>query len=221
MKVSRLRDSTYHVTPLALGNGTRLVQPGTILMVVRGNVACAFVPGGHRRKPVAFNQDLKAFVANAGVDSEFVLRWLEFNQAVLLLLATEATHGTKRIPTPDLFASHVPLPPSAEQREIAEALSDVDGLLGALEALIAKKRAIKQATMQQLLTRKIRLPRFLDEWEAKNFDEVLKRVNCNPYQVRPQNTKTVGFTLLLIKGKLILLRFLIEPINYLNVQRVV
>ena len=37
---------------------------------------------------------------------------------------------------------------AAEQGAIAEALSDVDGLLGALEALIAKKRAIKQAAMQ-------------------------------------------------------------------------
>ena len=47
-----------------------------------------------------------------------------------------------------------------EQRAIAEALSDVDGLLNALEALIAKKQAIKRAVMQQLLTGKTRLPGF-------------------------------------------------------------
>ena len=41
------------------------------------------------------------------------------------------------------------------------------GLLGALEALIAKKRAIKQAAMQQLLTGKTRLPGFSGEWETK------------------------------------------------------
>ena len=46
----------------------------------------------------------------------------------------------------------IPMPPLSEQRAIAEALSDVDGLLAALETLIAKKRAIKQAAMQQLLT---------------------------------------------------------------------
>jgi len=33
-------------------------------------------------------------------------------------------------------------------------LSDVDGLLGALDRLIAKKRDLKQAAMQQLLTAK-------------------------------------------------------------------
>ena len=51
----------------------------------------------------------------------------------------------------------VPLPKTNEQRAIAEALSDVDALLSALDALIAKKRAIKQAVMQQLLTGKAKV----------------------------------------------------------------
>lgn len=59
-----------------------------------------------------------------------------------------------------------------EQRAIAEALSDVDGLLGALEALLAKKRAIKQAAMQQLLTGKTRLPGFSGKWETERLGEI-------------------------------------------------
>ena len=59
----------------------------------------------------------------------------------------------------------VPLPPLEEQRAIATALSDVDALLAALDRLIAKKRDIKQATMQQLLTAQTRLPGFEGEWE--------------------------------------------------------
>jgi type I restriction enzyme S subunit len=65
----------------------------------------------------------------------------------------------------------VPLPLLGEQRAIAEALSDVDGLLAALEALIAKKRAIKQATMQQLLTGRTRLPGFSGAWETKRLGD--------------------------------------------------
>ena len=53
-----------------------------------------------------------------------------------------------------------------------EALSDVDGLLGALEDLIIKKRAIKQAAMQQLLTGNTRLPGFSEEWERKTLGDV-------------------------------------------------
>ena len=64
------------------------------------------------------------------------------------------------------------LPTTPEQRAIAGALSDVDGLLGALEVLIAKKRAIKQAAMQQLLTGKTRLPGFSGKWEKKRLGEI-------------------------------------------------
>ncbi len=67
----------------------------------------------------------------------------------------------------------IPLAPFSEQRAIAEALSDVDGLLGALEALIAKKRAVKQAAMQQLLTGKTRLPGFSGKWETKQLGEIV------------------------------------------------
>ena len=47
-----------------------------------------------------------------------------------------------------------------EQSAIATVLSDADGLIGSLEQLIAKKRHLKQAAMQQLLTGKKRLPGF-------------------------------------------------------------
>lgn len=53
-----------------------------------------------------------------------------------------------------------PCPPVSEQRAIAAALSDVDALISGLDQLIAKKRDLKQAAMQQLLTGKQRLPGF-------------------------------------------------------------
>ena len=65
------------------------------------------------------------------------------------------------------------IPSGDEQRVIAKVLSDVDGLIDSLEALIAKKRAIKQATMQQLLTGKTRLPGFSGDWETKQIGDVV------------------------------------------------
>ena len=73
----------------------------------------------------------------------------------------------------DVKLIEISCPPQvSEQRAIAEVLSDVDGLLNALEALIAKKRAIKQATMQQLLTGKTRLPGFSEAWETRRLGEI-------------------------------------------------
>ena len=63
-------------------------------------------------------------------------------------------------------------PPFPEQRAIAAALSDVDALLAKLDQIIAKKRDLKQAAMQQLLTGKKRLPGFSGEWEVKRLGDV-------------------------------------------------
>jgi type I restriction enzyme S subunit len=72
-----------------------------------------------------------------------------------------------------LSSIKIPLPPTeAEQRAIAGVLGDVDALIGALEKLIAKKRNLKQAAMQQLLTGQTRLPGFSGEWEAKRLEEI-------------------------------------------------
>ena len=60
----------------------------------------------------------------------------------------------------------------AEQRAIAEALSDVDGLIAALDKKIAKKRLLKQGAMQQLLTGKKRLTGFTDEWVEKKLESI-------------------------------------------------
>lgn len=67
----------------------------------------------------------------------------------------------------------------SEQRAIATALSDVDALIDGLTRLIAKKRDLKQATMQQLLTGKTRLPGFQGEWvfyagSRRNFRILLR-----------------------------------------------
>ena len=73
-------------------------------------------------------------------------------------------------------AFKLPLPPPKEQRAIAEALGDVDALLGGLERLIAKKRDLKQAAMQQLLTGQTRLPGFTGEWETKLLGDILEKI---------------------------------------------
>jgi type I restriction enzyme S subunit len=65
----------------------------------------------------------------------------------------------------------LPFPPTRkEQKAIAETLGDADALIESLQQLIAKKRAIKQATMQALLTARQRLPGFSGEWQTKRLD---------------------------------------------------
>jgi type I restriction enzyme S subunit len=60
----------------------------------------------------------------------------------------------------------------SEQKAIAEALGDADSLVEALEQMLAKKRNLKRATMQQLLTGKKRLPGFEGDWETKTIGDL-------------------------------------------------
>jgi type I restriction enzyme S subunit len=72
-----------------------------------------------------------------------------------------------------LFGLKIQYPPLPEQRAIAAALSDVDSLLSALDALLAKKRLIKQGTMQALLTGKTHLPGFIGEWSVMELNRIV------------------------------------------------
>ena len=78
-----------------------------------------------------------------------------------------------QITNKSLNSFYIPVSPlDDERRAIATALSDVDALLGGLTRLIAKKRDLTQATMQQLLTGETRLPGFSGNWELKRLGEL-------------------------------------------------
>ena len=105
------------------------------------------------------------------VDSEFLHAIVQSDQFFSMASISYGTH----MPRTDWGVMRnftVMLPQVQEQRAIAEVLSDVDGLLNALEALIVKKRAIKQATMQQLLTGKTRLPGFSGAWQEMRVGDL-------------------------------------------------
>jgi type I restriction enzyme, S subunit len=75
-----------------------------------------------------------------------------------------------------LRSFQVIVPEKEEQTAIATVLSDVDALIASLNAQIAKKRDIKTATMQQLLTGKQRLAGFDGEWAVKRLEDVVDKL---------------------------------------------
>jgi len=78
----------------------------------------------------------------------------------------------------------IPLPPKPEQTAIATVLSNTDALIESLKKLIAKKKAIKQGAMQQLLIGKKRLPGFNGEWEVKKLGDLLYYEQPTKYLVK-------------------------------------
>ena len=101
----------------------------------------------------------------------YVLTWQPVKSQISAS-ATGTSGSMKNVSKPSLRAVEISYPPLGEQRAIAAALSDVDALLGGLDRLIAKKRDLKQASMQQLLTGQTRLPGFSGEWEVKAIGDL-------------------------------------------------
>lgn len=88
--------------------------------------------------------------------------------------AVEST-GVPQLTAPQIGRYLLAVPPYHEQRAIAAALNDVDALLDGLDRLIAKKRGLKQAAVQQLMAGQTRLPGFHGEWEMITLGELEQR----------------------------------------------
>ena len=124
----------------------------------------------HESKQVAVGREVISFKSSC--DSRYISYLLStaFYRHRTLSVARGTT--IKHL-YPATFTGYVlAVPPLPEQRAIAAALSDVDALLAKLDQLIAKKRDLKQAAMQQLLTGQNRLPGFSGEWEVKRLGDV-------------------------------------------------
>jgi type I restriction enzyme S subunit len=92
-----------------------------------------------------------------------------------------------------LSAIEIELPEKPEQHRIAAALSDADAFIAALEKLIAKKRAVKQGAMQELLTGKRRLPGFSGEWVERTIDYYGTFTSGNGFPLAYQGEKSGDF----------------------------
>ena len=161
------------------------VSPGDFIISCSGTIGRIFQLPPDAPQGV-INQALLKLTTNDKVvyDQYFYIlfEWDEFQIRII-----DSTQGgaMKNLVGMSIFRTiPVVLPSLSEQRAIAEVLSDVDGLINALDELIAKKRAIKQATMQQLLTGKTRLPGFSGEWETKRLGDLLAYKRPDAYIVK-------------------------------------
>ena len=161
--------SFVFVTPMkAKSLEANLAHPGDIIFTQRGTLGqVSLVPNKPFSAYLVSQSQMKLSVNRKVADSLFLFYFFTSYEQQKSIQGRTIQTGVPHINLGILSEMPVRLPPLAEQRAIAKALSDADGLLSALEALIAKKRAIKQAAMQQLLTGKTRLPGFSGAWTEK------------------------------------------------------
>lgn len=124
MKADELFDSIDHVTLLAVEeSGLSVLEPDTTLIVVRGMILAHTFPVCVSRVAATINQDMKALVIDEAIEPSY-LPWLLRGSAPLFLSLTEqSAHGTMALRTDRFMSEPLPIPPLAEQREIAEFLT--------------------------------------------------------------------------------------------------
>ena len=159
-----------------------------------------------------------------GVFSGFVLRGRPKNdmfvpeyckycfstEVVRNAIITGCTYTTRALTNgKQLSAIELPVPPKPEQKAIAETLSDIDALIVNLEKLIAKKKAIKQGAIHELLTGERRLPGFTGEWQKYKLDDLLKYEQPTKYIVKSTEYSEKGIPVL-TAGKSLLLGYTVE-----------
>ncbi|NLF18268.1 MAG: restriction endonuclease subunit S [Lentisphaerae bacterium] len=129
MDQDRIADTPLHITSDAAEAGSRLVPPGTVLAVVRGMSLAKEFRVAITQRQVAFNQDLKAFACLPDVDAVFLFYALLARREYIRDLATEASHGTKKLETDVLAAVEIKVPDVSIQKRIAGILSAYDDLI--------------------------------------------------------------------------------------------
>lgn len=126
----RIYDTALHINEEGAIDGSRLIPANTVLAVVRGMSLAKEFRVSITRRGVAFNQDLKAFVCEPDIDSEFLFYALLARRDHIRELASEASHGTKRLETEVLSAFEIPVPKSVQvQRRAVAILSAYDDLI--------------------------------------------------------------------------------------------
>jgi type I restriction enzyme S subunit len=129
VKVDRLHSTEETVTEAAVGNGTKAVEPGTLLLVVRSMILARDVPLTVVQRRMCFNQDIKAVVPKPGVDKQFLIAWFLANRPSILGIVDEAGHGTKRIQTDRLLALPVTLLPVTERERVGSIIAAYNDLI--------------------------------------------------------------------------------------------
>lgn len=172
-----ISETAVRITQMGVDNSSAHIHPADTVVLSRdaGVGKSAIIAS-----EMAVSQHFITWTCGPKLHNLFLYYFLQSQKTEFERIAIGST--IKTIGLPFFKAYKIPLPCYNEQRAIAESLRDADARISALEALIAKKRDLKQAAMQQLLTGKTRLPGFSGEWAVKPFGRVAA--------IRNQKTET-------------------------------
>lgn len=157
MKVREISDATDHISEEAIIQSTaKLIDPGAVLIVVRGMILAHTVPSAILRARATINQDIKALIPYKNLSSEYLCHSFWVLNHELLNLIEKSTHDTRKLETSKLLSFKIPVPSLSEQRRIVAYLDDLQAKVDALKELQTQTSAELEALLPAVLDRAFR-----------------------------------------------------------------
>jgi type I restriction enzyme S subunit len=162
-----IHETTATITAKGIANSSANILPAGSCIVSRD---AGVGKSAILAEDMAVSQHFMAWHCGPRLDNHYLYFLLQAMKPELERIAIGNT--IKTIGLPYFRSLRIPLPSIEEQQAIATALLVVEQLVRELVTSIAKKRGIKQAATQELLSGKRRLPGFGGEWEVKRLDSI-------------------------------------------------
>ena len=186
----RIYDVVGRITEIGLNNSSANMIPKNSILIglagqgkTRGTAAINYVD-------LSTNQSIAAILPSKYFNSEFLYQCIDKRYEELRELSSGGG-GRGGLNKTLIMNLPILLPPLPEQEKIAEVLSDIDELIESTQKLIDKKKDLKTATMQKLLTPK-------PHWVAKKLGEIVKLQGG--YSFSSTNFKNVGIPIVRISN---------------------
>ena len=152
IKSSRIKATIDTVSELAIsGGGLTLFPAGSVLFVVRSGILQHTLPIAIADVPVTVNQDLKVIPPQEEISPNFIAYLMRAFSQEILNTCSKAGTTVDSIEVAELSKFTFPLPPLAEQKQIAakldELLAQVDTLKAHLKAIPAILKKFRQSVL--------------------------------------------------------------------------
>ena len=152
MKTKEIMDSMDHISEIAAKESSaKLLDPGAVLIVVRGMILAKNVPSAVLKVSAAINQDMKALIPGKIITAEYLCGALwAFNNQILELVE-KSTHDTRKLETSKLLNFRIPVPSPDQQQIVVDRLNELQSKLDALKRHQAETSAELDALMPSIL----------------------------------------------------------------------
>ena len=152
MKSREIRDAMDHISEEAISSSpAKLLDPGSVLIVVRGMILAHTVPSAVLRVPATINQDMKALIPNKNLTPEYLCSALWALNHRILDLVERSTHDTRKLETLKLLDFTIPVPALNEQHCIVAYLEELQAKADGLKRLQAETATELDALLPSIL----------------------------------------------------------------------